>query len=148
MNRPAGLYFNVAGSGGNLPRDRRTRLREILTREESPEHDRDADELTDVEGPGDVEPGKGAARGDDQRADPDPEIEPEPRPPIRVPGDPDERRRPGDREEVRERADVGVRDRRAGGGNRRGERRHVYGGSRRRGFQNHGHPQRVEGESE
>src|SRR5712691_3580703 len=99
MNRPAGLYFNVAGSGGNLPRDRRTRLRESLAREESPEHDRDPDEFADVERPSDVEPGKGAAGRDNQRADSDPEIEPEPRAPIRIHSDSDERHRPGDGEQ-------------------------------------------------
>src|SRR5256712_9382206 len=125
-NGPAGFYFNVPRSGGNLPRDRCTRLREILTREESPEHDGDPDELADVERPGNVVPGEGAAGGVDESADRDPEIEPEPRAPKRVRGDPDERHRTGDREQVRERADVGVRDRRAGGGDRPGERRHVY----------------------
>src|SRR5207245_11262592 len=62
-NGPAGFYFNVPRSGGNRPGDRGTRPREILTREESPEHDGDPDELADVERPGNVVPGEGAAGG-------------------------------------------------------------------------------------
>src|SRR5207247_7661798 len=48
---PAGRYFNVPGSGGNLRGGRRARLGDILAGEEAPEHHRDPEQFTDVQSP-------------------------------------------------------------------------------------------------
>src|SRR6266540_2739793 len=96
---PTGRYFNILGSGGNLRRGSGRCLSEVLAREEAPEHHGDPEQLADVHRPRERQAGEGASRRDDQRADSDPQVKAEPRPPERVHRDPDQRDAPRNREE-------------------------------------------------
>src|SRR6266705_5509195 len=111
---PVGRYFNVRGSGGNLRGGRRARLDDVLAREEAPEHHGDPEQLADVERPRERQAGEGASRRDDERPYPNREVEPQPRPPVRVDRDTAQGDAPRDREEIRERANVPVGDCRPG----------------------------------
>src|SRR5881396_1133004 len=146
-NRTRGVYFNVPGSRRRPDRGGRLRLRQILAREEAPEHDRDPDELADVQGPGKPEAREGPARRDDHGRDPDPEVEEHAGAPEGVGGDPDQRDAARDREERGIDPDA-VRQRRPRDRNGRGEGRGVDGragdGDREAGEED----QRIEGEAE
>src|SRR5213594_3852639 len=137
--------ISTCASGGRLRGGGPGSLGHILAPEEAFEHHGNPHEHADVERPGDIVPGQGAADGGDQGADSDPQVEHEARPPIRVRRDADQSDAPRDREQIGKRPYV-VGQRHPRDRDRRSQGFRVDSRSRDRRREPDGDDQGVEGE--